>query len=73
MAKEEGLRFDGVVLEVLGNSMFRVKLDNTEHLVTAYVGGKMRKFDIKIIAGDKVTLEMSAYDLTKGRIIYRNK
>ena len=63
---------NGKVTEVLGNAMFRVKLDNTEHLVTAYVGGKMRKFDIKIIAGDKVTLEMSPYDLTKGRIMYRN-
>lgn len=73
MAKEEGLKFDGIVQEVLGNSMFRVKLNDTEHLVTAYVGGKMRKFDIKIIAGDKVTLEMSAYDLSKGRIVYRNK
>lgn len=73
MAKEEGLQFDGIVLEVLGNSMFRVKLDNTEHLVTAYVGGKMRKFSIKIIEGDRVTLEMSPYDLTKGRIVYRGK
>lgn len=63
---------NGIVSEVLGNAMFRVKLDNTEHMVTAYVGGKMRKFDIKIIAGDKVTLEMSPYDLTKGRIMYRN-
>ena len=73
MAKEEALRFDGIVQEVLGNSMFRVKLENSEHLVTAYVGGKMRKFDIKIIEGDRVTLEMSPYDLTKGRIVYRNK
>lgn len=73
MAKEEALRFDGIVQEVLGNSMFRVKLESSEHLVTAYVGGKMRKFDIKIIEGDKVTLEMSPYDLTKGRIVYRNK
>lgn len=73
MAKEEGLQFEGVVLEVLGNSMFRVKLDNTEHLVTAYTGGKMRKFNIKIIAGDRVTLDMSPYDLTKGRIVYRSK
>lgn len=72
MAKEESMKMNGKVTEVLGNAMFRVKLDNTEHLVTAYVGGKMRKFDIKIIAGDKVTLEMSPYDLTKGRIMYRN-
>jgi len=72
MAKEEGMRMDGVISEVLGNAMFRVKLVNSEHLVTAYIGGKMRKHDIKIIAGDKVTLEMSPYDLSKGRIMYRN-
>ena len=72
MAKEEGMKVNGVVSEVLGNAMFRVKLENTEHMVTAYVGGKMRKFDIKIIAGDRVQLEMSPYDLTKGRIMYRN-
>ena len=73
MAKEEGLQFDGMVLEVLGNSMFRVKLDGNDHLVTAYIGGKMRKFNIKIIEGDRVTLAMSPYDLTKGRIVYRGK
>jgi len=56
----------------LGNAMFRVKLENSEHLVTAYIGGKLRKHDIKIIAGDRVQLEMSIYDLTKGRIMYRN-
>jgi translation initiation factor IF-1 len=72
VAKEEGMKVNGVVSEVLGNAMFRVKLENTEHMVTAYVGGKMRKFDIKIIAGDRVQLEMSPYDLTKGRIMYRN-
>lgn len=72
MAKEEGMKVNGIVTEVLGNAMFRVKLENMEHLVTAYVGGKMRKFDIKIIAGDKVQLEMSPYDMNKGRIMYRN-
>jgi translation initiation factor IF-1 len=72
VAKEEGMKMNGVVLEVLGNAMFRIKLDHSEHLVTAYVGGKMRKHDIKIIAGDKVQIEMSPYDLTKGRIMYRN-
>ena len=71
MAKEEGMKMNGKVVEVLGNAMFRVKLDNSEHMVTAYIGGKMRKFDIKIIAGDKVILEMSPYDLTKGRMMYR--
>lgn len=73
MAKEESMKVNGVVTEVLGNAMFRVKLDNMEHLVTAYIGGKMRKFDIKIIAGDKVQMEMSPYDMTKARIMYRNK
>ena len=72
MAKEESMKMNGKVVEVLGNAMFRVKLDNSEHLLTAYVGGKMRKHDIKIIAGDKVSLEMSPYDMTKGRITYRS-
>ena len=72
MAKEEGKRRNGVVTEVLGNAMFRVKIENSEHLVTAYIGGKLRKHDIKVLAGDKVSMEMSPYDLTKGRIMYRN-
>ena len=72
MAKEEGMKMNGVVVEVLGNAMFRVKLENTEHLVTAYIGGKLRKHDIKVIEGDRVSMEMSPYDLSKGRIMYRN-
>lgn len=71
MAKEEGMRMNGTVVEALGNAMFRVKVENSEHLVTAYIGGKMRQNEIKIIAGDKVTLEVSPYDLSKGRIMYR--
>lgn len=71
MAKEEAMKMQGKVIEVLGNAMFRVQLENSEHIVTAYIGGKMRKHDIRIIAGDRVTLEMSPYDLTKGRIMYR--
>ena len=70
MAKEEVLKFSGVVEEVLGNSMFRVKLENN-HMVTAYIGGKLRKFTIKIIQGDRVDIEMSPYDLSKARIVYR--
>ena len=70
MAKEEVLKFSGVVEEVLGNSMFRVKLENN-HVVIAYIGGKIRKFTIKIIMGDKVDVEMSPYDLSKARIVYR--
>lgn len=73
MAKEEAMKMSGIVTEVLGNAMFRVKLNNAEHYVTAYVGGKMRKHDIKIIAGDSVQLEMSPYDLSKARIMYRDK
>lgn len=71
MAKEEAMRMNGKVIEVLGNAMFRVKIEDSEHIVTAYIGGKMRKHDIKIIAGDKVIMEMSPYDLSKGRIMYR--
>lgn len=71
MAKEEAMKVDGKVVEVLGNTMFRVQLDNTEHMVTAYVGGKMRTHQIRIIAGDKVIMEMSPYDMTKARIMRR--
>jgi len=70
LAKEEVLKFSGIVEEVLGNSMFRVKLENN-HTVIAYIGGKLRKFTIKIILGDKVDIVMSPYDLTKARIVYR--
>ena len=70
MAKEDALKFTGTVEEVLGNSMFRVKLENG-HQVTAYIGGKMRMHTIKIIQGDEVDVEMTPYDLTKARIVYR--
>lgn len=72
MAKEESLKFNGIVSEVLGNAMFRVKLENSDFLVTAYIGGKLRKNEIKIITGDQVVLEMSPYDMTKARIMYRD-
>lgn len=72
MAKEENLRISGVVHEVLPNAMFRVILEN-KHQIIAYLGGKMRKHDIKIICGDKVEIEMSPYDLNRGRVIYRSK
>ncbi|NDY92880.1 translation initiation factor IF-1 [Ideonella livida] len=71
MAKEELIEMGGHVQEVLPDSRFRVKLDNGHELV-AYTGGKMRKNHIRILAGDKVTLEMSPYDLTKGRITFRH-
>ncbi|HAY08892.1 MAG TPA: translation initiation factor IF-1 [Thauera sp.] len=71
MAKEELLEMRGVVVEVLPDSRFRVTLDNGHHLV-AYTAGKMRKHHIRIIAGDNVSLEMSPYDLSKGRITFRH-
>jgi len=70
LAKEEVIKMAGVVEEVLGNSLFRIKLENN-HEVIAYIGGKLRKFTIKIIQGDKVDVEMSPYDLSKARIVYR--
>ena len=72
MAKEELMEFDGVVTEVLPNAMFRVKLEN-DHEVLAHTAGKMRRFRIRVLAGDKVTVEMPPYDLSKGRITYRFK
>ncbi|MDB5922343.1 MAG: translation initiation factor [Betaproteobacteria bacterium] len=72
MAKEEMVALEGVVNEVLPNTIFRVKLDNGCE-ITAYASGKIRKHRIRIIAGDRVTLEMSPYDLTKGRIAFRHK
>ena len=70
MSKEDSLKVSGVIIEVLGNSMFRVKLDN-EHLLVAHLGGKLRKNNIRIVLGDTVDIEMSMYDLDKGRICYR--
>ncbi|MGE0667547.1 MAG: translation initiation factor IF-1 [Sphingomonadales bacterium] len=72
MAKEELLEFPGTVIELLPNAMFRVKLDN-EHEVLAHTAGKMRKHRIRVLQGDKVLVEMTPYDLTKGRITYRYK
>ena len=70
MPKEEAIQVEGKVREALANTQFRVELD-TGHLVTAHVSGKMRKNFIRIIPGDSVTVELSPYDLTKGRIVYR--
>ncbi|MCE9522335.1 MAG: translation initiation factor IF-1 [Alphaproteobacteria bacterium] len=72
MSKEELLSFEGTVVELLPNATFRVKLDN-DHVVVAHTAGKMRKNRIRVLAGDKVTVEMTPYDLTKGRIVYRSK
>lgn len=72
MPKEEAVQVEGIVVESLPNAMFRVELQN-KHLVLAHVSGKMRMNFIRILPGDKVMLELSPYDLTRGRIIYRVK
>jgi translation initiation factor IF-1 len=72
MSKEDAIEFQGVVSELLPNAMFKVKLDN-DHEVIAHTSGKMRKNRIRVLAGDKVTVEMTPYDLTKGRITFRSK
>ncbi|MBC8198327.1 MAG: translation initiation factor IF-1 [Candidatus Marinimicrobia bacterium] len=72
MAKTKAIEIDGIINETLPNAMFRVKLENG-HIVLAHVSGKMRMHFIKILPGDKVKLELSPYDLTRGRITYRYK
>ena len=70
MAKEDHIEMQGTVIETLPNTMFRVELENG-HVITAHISGKMRKHYIRILSGDKVTVELTPYDLTKGRITYR--
>jgi translation initiation factor IF-1 len=72
MAKEDLIEFAGEVMEVLPNAMFRVKLENG-HIVLAHTSGRMRKNRIRVLVGDKVNVEMTTYDLAKGRIIFRSK
>ncbi|MFN8437989.1 MAG: translation initiation factor IF-1 [Cytophagales bacterium] len=72
MAKQTSIEQDGIIIEALSNAMFRVELQNG-HQVIAHISGKMRMHYIKILPGDKVRMEMSPYDLTKGRIVYRYK
>ncbi|NCO04465.1 MAG: translation initiation factor IF-1 [Alphaproteobacteria bacterium] len=72
MAKEDLIEFKGVVTEILPNAMFRVKLEN-DHEILAHAAGKMRKFRIRVLQGDSVVVEMTPYDLSKGRIIFREK
>ena len=72
MAKQTSIELDGTILEALPNAMFRVELENG-HVLTAHISGKMRMFYIKILPGDRVKVEMSPYDLTKGRISFRYK
>lgn len=71
MAKEDQIEMQGVVIETLPNTMFRVKLENG-HIITAHISGRMRKNYIRILTGDTVTVELTPYDLTKGRISFRN-
>jgi len=71
MSKEDSLEMDGTVIETLPNTMFRVQLENG-HIVTAHISGKMRKHYIRILTGDNVKVEMTPYDLTKGRINFRH-
>lgn len=73
MTKDKDLiELEGTIVDVLPNQMFKVELSNG-HIITAYTGGKMRKFKIRMVVGDSVTVEMSPYDLDRGRVIYRNK
>ena len=72
MANKDVIEMEGLVIEVLPNTVFRVKLEN-DHTITAHISGKMRKIYIRILNGDKVTVEMSPYDLSKGRITFRSK
>jgi translation initiation factor IF-1 len=72
MAKEEQIEMEGTVIDTLPNTMFRVELDNG-HVVTAHISGKMRKNYIRILTGDRVRCELTPYDLTKGRITYRER
>jgi translation initiation factor IF-1 len=72
MAKEEHIEMEGTVIDTLPNTMFRVELENG-HVVTAHISGKMRKHYIRILTGDKVTVQLTPYDLSKGRITFRNR
>ncbi|MCM2132052.1 translation initiation factor IF-1 [Larsenimonas rhizosphaerae] len=72
MAREDHIEMEGVVIDMLPNTMFRVELENG-HVVTAHISGKMRKNYIRILTGDKVKVELTPYDLSKGRIVYRSR
>jgi translation initiation factor IF-1 len=72
MSKEDQIEMEGVVVDALPNTMFRVQLENG-HIVMAHISGKMRKNYIRILKGDRVTVQLTPYDLTKGRIIFRNR
>jgi translation initiation factor IF-1 len=71
LAKEEGFRLDGTVVEVLPNAMFRVKIEDNQSVITGVISGKMRQNNIKVLLGDRVEVEFSPYDITRGRITRR--
>lgn len=73
MAKQENIELEGVVIEALPNAMFKVQLNEKAHVILCHVSGKIRMHDIRILVGDKVKVEMTPYDLTKGRITFRTK
>ena len=73
MAKEKGILVTGRVIDVLPNAMFKVELDETKHVVLGQLSGKIKKFKIKVLLGDDVDIELSPYDLSKGRITHRNQ
>ena len=73
MGKEDLIKMSGKIDEVLPNAMFRVVLDETQHKIIATIGGKLRQNNIRILLGDSVDVEMSPYDMTRGRVVYRNK
>ena len=73
MSKEDVIKMEGVIAEVLPNTMLRVKLEESGHVIICYLGGKLRQHNIKILLGDNVEVEMSPYDMTRGRVIYRTK
>lgn len=72
MAKEESIEMEGTVVDTLPNTMFRVELENG-HIITAHISGRMRKHYIRILTGDRVTVQLTPYDLSKGRIVYRSR
>ncbi len=73
MSKEDSIEAEGVIIDKLPNTFFRVRMTGSEHVILATIAGRMRRNNIRILEGDRVSLEMSPYDLTKGRITYRHK
>jgi len=71
MSKGDILEMEGEIIDILPNQMFKVRLSESEHVILCYTGGKMRQFKIRLVAGDRVKVEISPYDLTKGRIVFR--